>query len=73
MRQPLTQVDFSTMGCHEPGCDHTSHEGPMFIHPACHKGTPTFVSYEDGVITITCAECENLVARIEVARGEAAA
>jgi hypothetical protein len=68
MSTPLTQADMGAR-CHSPGCDHTHHDGPMFLHPRCHLGFPTWVSYEKGVITVRCAKCEKLVAEIEVAKG----
>ena len=35
--------------CSIPGCDHTSHEGGLYLHPACHPLTAVKVLYKDGI------------------------
>jgi len=66
----LTRVQIDPMTCAVPGCDHTDHDGGMVMHPRCHVGTPTWCSYGNGVLTISCAECDQVVARIAVDPGE---
>ena len=68
--QALTRVQMDPMTCAVPGCDHTDHGGGMFMHPRCHVGTPTWCSYGNGVVTISCAECDQVVARIAVDPGK---
>lgn len=46
-----------------PGC-----ESPIVLRSHCHLDVPTWVFYFDGVIKIICAECEEEVASIAVAR-----
>ena len=46
--------------------------GPEFyFHGRCHITSPTWTSYEDGVLTITCAECKKVIAKIAVKNREA--
>jgi len=66
---PMTRAQFDGMSCHAEGCDHSSHDTEMYLHPRCHVGSPTWAVYEDGVVNVKCAECETLVVRIAVAPG----
>lgn len=65
----LTQKDMDGMGCGHEDCDHTSHTTELVLHPKCHVGTPTWCSYDNGVIVVRCAECDQMVARIAVDPG----
>jgi len=57
----------SASGCHTPGCNHKGHDHPFFFHARCHPHSPTWASYLDGAITIECAECRRVIARVKVA------
>ena len=67
---PLTQRAFDQMTCDDPGCDHKAHSTAMVVRPRCHMGAPVRVTYENGVVTIICAECRSLVARVAVDPGD---
>lgn len=49
-----------------PDCDHNE----LYAHPACHRDSPTWFVYADGVGTVICAECENPVVKIAIASKE---
>jgi hypothetical protein len=66
---PLTQVTLDGMTCAVEGCDHKSHSTEMFLHPQCHIGAPTWCSYENGALTVSCSECKRIVAKIAVDPG----
>lgn len=54
--------------CGRPGC-----EDPIFMHAACHPSAPTWASYFDGILTISCSVCEKVIAEIAVANRPVAA
>jgi hypothetical protein len=60
----LTKDDLERMECQIPGCKHESHE--FVLHSRCHYRTPTWTSYQNGVLTITCSLCHKVVAEIAV-------
>ena len=66
---PMTRAQFDGMTCHAEGCDHSSHDTEMYLHPKCHVGSPTWAIYEEGVLNVKCAECDALVVRIAVDPG----
>jgi hypothetical protein len=39
----------------------------LFLHSACHIGAPTWVRYEDGILTICCASCNKVIIAVAVA------
>jgi len=52
--------------CGRPGC-----EDPLFIHSKCHLEAATWASYFDGVLTVRCSVCEEVIAEFAVAsRGD---
>ncbi len=55
-------------GCSSPGCTHTAHDEPMYLHGGCHPGGRLVVAYRDGKIGIGCEECGKQIAMIQVAR-----
>ncbi len=64
---PLTQADLDDKGCGLPNCEHD--HSTLFLHARCHIQKGTMVSYEKatGVLTIVCAHCGKVVAKILVA------
>lgn len=56
------QLDKLVCNCGVPGC-----EDPMFLHSQCHPSGRLWVSYFDGVLTVTCGECDAIVTKIQVA------
>ncbi len=62
----LTREVLDTRPCDDPECgeDH----GPFYFHSKCHPEAPTWIYYHAGIITIECAECEEFIAEIAVAR-----
>jgi len=68
----LTRAQMDPMTCSVEGCDHADHQGGLVMHARCHVESPTWCAYQDGVLTVTCAECDREVARIAVAAGEPA-
>lgn len=67
---PLTRQQLDRLGCDNPGCDHTAHDG-LILHSNCHPDTPTWTEYNAnaGTLTIRCAECDHRIVRIAVAPG----
>ncbi|HWC34331.1 MAG TPA: hypothetical protein VG650_05825 [Mycobacteriales bacterium] len=62
---PLTREDLDRTRCDDPTCD--CEEGPFWLHSRCHTNDPNWVRYEDGILIVTCAVCEGVVAEIAVA------
>jgi len=64
---PLTRRDLDAMPCH--CCGEVGHrsEDPMVLSPRCHRGRGARALYIDGVLTLECAACSKVVARIQVA------
>lgn len=65
----LSQRELNGMTCampHEHAAD-TCEGGPLYLHGACHIGSPTWAVYDHGLLTITCAECKREIATIYVA------
>jgi hypothetical protein len=63
----LTRLDLDPMRCDRPGCAHLDHPHGLALHARCHESAPLQVWYADGVITVLCAGCKTLVAKIAVA------
>jgi hypothetical protein len=63
----LTRQTLADQGCGTPFCghDHTV----LFLHSRCHVNGGTSVSYDKrtGELTIVCARCKTLVAKVKVA------
>jgi hypothetical protein len=64
----LHRSELDDMTCQSPGCDHTAHDG-MFLHSACHPTAATWAEYQPktGLLRVTCAACDELLAEIAVA------
>lgn len=73
MSEPLTCDDLKAMTCAGCGAEHEHGKNPVFLHARCHPSAGTFASYLDGVLTVACARCNKLVARVAVAEAKAAA
>jgi hypothetical protein len=71
-RRPLVRSELDAMSCQIPGCDHTGHGGGLVFHSRCHIDAPTWVTYRDGAVHVTCSECERLIVSITVATAPAA-
>lgn len=67
MSAPLTQLELRHMVCH--GC---SSNGRMYFHARCHPRSPTWCSYENGVLKVDCATCMTPVTQVAVASAPAA-
>lgn len=63
----LYREEMDKMRCGEPGCTHEDHDG-LFLHGKCHIESPSWVEYRDGVILVTCATCNKMIAVIAVAK-----
>lgn len=61
---PLYKEDLKGLvcPCGVPGC-----ESPMVIHSRCHPDRATWVSYYDGILTVKCSVCEQVLAEVFVA------
>lgn len=64
MRPPLTRADLDLMRCAAPDC---GCGGELWFHSACHPEIPAWAVYDDGMITLRCAECDTAIAEIVVA------
>ena len=65
MPEPMTRQRIDALTCDGCGEDHNHEE--MFFHSRCHPGAPTWAVYEDGVVVIKCADCDEVVVAIKVA------
>lgn len=63
----LTRRQLDQAQCEVPDCKHDSHDSKLFLHSRCHPKAPTWAVYEAGVITVLCAECDELIIEIAVA------
>lgn len=61
----LARSDLDQMRCSNPGC--TEDHGPLYFHSRCHPESPTWTHYENGVLTIECAECRTTITTVQVA------
>lgn len=68
----LYREDLDRAQCGDPGCDHTSHDEPLFFHGRCHIESPTWTYYHNGYIKVICAVCRQLIAHVAVASKEKA-
>ena len=70
MPAPLTRAELDRMTCSDPTCTKTHADGEaLYLHGSCHMESPSTVSYHNGVLTVQCAECGQVVTKIEVAPG----
>lgn len=58
----LTRADLDALTC----AGDNEHTGRLWLHSRCHTDVPTWATYEDGQLEITCAECAKPVAVIAV-------
>jgi hypothetical protein len=63
--RPLTRLDLDGVHCCECGDPDCGED--FFIRSGCHKDTPLWAHYQDGVLHLECADCESVIARIAVA------
>jgi hypothetical protein len=61
-RQQLDQAQ-----CNSPDCDHSGHDGGLYLHGSCHPNAQLAAYYENGVLTLLCADCDAVVVQIAVA------
>lgn len=54
--------------CGDPACQN----GGLFFRSLCHNDVPTWVEYNNGVLTVRCAECDNEIAQVAVGSGTTA-
>lgn len=64
----LTRRELDRMTCGEPHpegekCDHEA----LYFHGVCHMESPTWSVYENGVLSVICAECRKNIVSIQVA------
>jgi ribosomal protein S27E len=57
-REDLEELQMK--GCSNPKCD-CHNEGLLFMHSKCHPKSPTQTYFEDGMLTIMCAECREVI------------
>lgn len=50
-------------GCGNPECNCKA----SYVHPKCHIGAGCNVRYEEGILYISCRECDRPIAPIKVA------
>jgi len=62
----LTTKNLDALKCSSPKCKHEDCE--LFLHPKCHEGGGTMVSYQkgSGEILIACNVCGKHIVRIMV-------
>ena len=67
MPKPVNKLDLDSMPC--GGCGQIG-QHPTIFNQACHPGEGVTAEYWDGVITIKCDTCEEIVIEVQVAEGE---
>lgn len=50
-------------GCGDAACEHD----PLVFHSRCHPAAPTWATYANGELRVTCAECDRPIATVAVA------
>jgi hypothetical protein len=56
--------DLQLKGCSNPECDCS--EGPLFMHAKCHPQSTTWTYFDEGLLTVICAECRELIMQVSV-------
>lgn len=64
MTQVVTREEFDQMKC--AGCDNHDHDDEIYLHARCHPQSPTWTFYQDGTMTVECAECRKPIVRVEI-------
>lgn len=55
------------MHCSSPGCDHKNHaDQGIYIHANCHPHKALHVQYRHGLLSLECADCKKVVAKVVV-------
>jgi hypothetical protein len=60
----LTREQLDAIAC---DCGDGPYQSTLTLTPRCHPHSAVFVSYEDGIVSVTCAACQTVVAQIAVA------
>ena len=62
----LSRRELDPAKCGTPGCNCP---GPLILTGRCHPGRPTITEYDwtTGLLTVRCAKCTLVVARVAVA------
>jgi hypothetical protein len=47
-------------------CEECGDHGSLYLHSRCHPDVPTWSVLTGNVLTIQCAECENVIVRLKV-------
>ncbi len=65
MTEVVSFDDLWGLSCESPECTHEEH-GPLYLHSGCHPTKPTWARFEpeEGLIIITCSECDKEIIRI---------
>ena len=62
---PLYADDLDAKRCQDPSCDHMN-DSELFLWANCHSTNKLQVSYSEGIVTIRCGVCEQVVVDIAV-------
>lgn len=65
----LYREDMDKMSCGNPECKHKdgAHNEKLFLYGRCHLRDPTWSYYQNGVVTVVCATCDQVIASFHVA------
>ena len=73
--KPLDRVyldELQNKGCKHPGCkDPNCGKKGLFLGGSCHPQNDVRVFYGNGVLTLLCAECDQVITQIAVKEGDA--
>lgn len=53
-------------GCGCSKCKDGKELKEFYLHSKCHIGSPVWVHYKTGILTIECAVCKQLIAKVVV-------
>lgn len=53
-------------------CEECGDEGSLYLSPRCHQGSPVFCVLTGDVLTMECAQCRLVVARVRDVSGPVA-
>lgn len=68
--KPLNQIDLdmaAAHGCSHPECDHSKHDGTIFLHGQCHQRARVLAKHgiKNDVVYLSCIECGQAIIKIQ--------
>lgn len=66
--KPLSRAELDHVHCDVKGCNSVHDDGhaALFLHPRCHRDSPTWACYTQGLVLVSCVVCGRPVGAIAV-------